>query len=179
MSDQAGAGPGTIHVCSLIEVPNIVRRTRAGHLVTCLADLELSETPAGILTGRHLRLLMHDIDAEQAGFTAPNASHVADFIDFVRSWDHRTPMVIHCYAGISRSTAAAFIAQCALNPAVPELTIARRLRTASASATPNRRFVSLADAALGRSGRMVQAAADIGPGDLTSAKPFALPSRCE
>ncbi len=37
-------------------------------------------------------------------------------------------MVIHCYAGISRSTAAAFIATCALRPDRDEAEIARELR---------------------------------------------------
>jgi predicted protein tyrosine phosphatase len=166
-----------IHVCSLSAVPDVVVGCGAGHLVTCLADIEAAQTPLGILAGRHLRLRMHDIDSEQAGYIAPAAAHVADLVDFVRSWDHRAPMVIHCYAGISRSTAAAYIALCALNPATPETVIARRLREVSAAATPNRRLVSLADAALGRSGRMVEATSGIGQGEFSLAAPFVLPSR--
>ena len=69
----------------------------------------------------------------------PSEAHVADLLDFVGKWDRTAPMVIHCYAGISRSTAAAFITLCALNPATPETLIARRLREASPSATPTRR----------------------------------------
>ena len=59
-------------------------------------------------------------------------------------------MLIHCFAGVSRSTAAAFIAACALAPNRDEATIARALRAASPTATPNARLVALADAALGR-----------------------------
>jgi predicted protein tyrosine phosphatase len=73
-------------------------------------------------------------------------------------------MVVHCYAGISRSTAGAFIAACALNPAREERAIARDLRRASPTATPNIRLVMLADRLLGRNGRMVSAIEGIGRG---------------
>lgn len=73
-------------------------------------------------------------------------------------------MVVHCWAGISRSTAAAFTALCSLNPSVPEELIAAHLRAASPTATPNRLIVRLADAELGRNGRMVAAVERIGRG---------------
>jgi predicted protein tyrosine phosphatase len=71
---------------------------------------------------------------------------------------------VHCYAGISRSTAGAFIAACALNPRRDETAIARHIRAASPTAIPNIRLVTLADAILGRQGRMVEAVRAIGPG---------------
>jgi predicted protein tyrosine phosphatase len=71
-------------------------------------------------------------------------------------------MVVHCYAGISRSTAAAFVAACALSPKRDEVEIAARLRAASPTAYPNRRLVALADDYLGRSGRMRAAIEKIG-----------------
>jgi predicted protein tyrosine phosphatase len=65
-------------------------------------------------------------------------------------------MVVHCFAGISRSTAAAFISLCAINPDVPEELIAQRLREASLTASPNRLMVRLADEALARRGQMIK-----------------------
>ena len=122
---------------------------------------------------------MHDIEAEQHGYVAPSAVHVADLLEFVQSWDRTAPMLIHCYAGISRSTAAAFVTLCALNPATPEERIARYLRTASPAATPNRRIIALGDAALGRSGRMLAAAEVIGRGQIELARPFRLSARVD
>ena len=72
-------------------------------------------------------------------------------------------MVIHCYAGVSRSTASAFAAACLLNPHRDEMEIARKIRAASPIASPNRLIVSLADKALGRDGRMIRALENIGP----------------
>jgi predicted protein tyrosine phosphatase len=82
---------------------------------------------------------------------------------------------VHCYAGISRSTAAAFVAACALSPARTELQIAQELRQRSHTASPNRRIVSIADDLLGRNGRMVDAVEAIGLGAAaTEAIPFRL-----
>jgi predicted protein tyrosine phosphatase len=73
-------------------------------------------------------------------------------------------MVGHCFAGISRSTAGAFVAACALNPQRDEMQIARAIRSASRTAQPNARFVGIADRLLKRDGRMVRAIEAIGPG---------------
>jgi predicted protein tyrosine phosphatase len=82
-------------------------------------------------------------------------------------------LVVHCYAGISRSTASAFAAVCALNPHREEMAIARQIRAASPIAQPNRLIVSLADKALGREGRMLRALDEMGPGSMTvEGKPF-------
>ena len=71
--------------------------------------------------------------------------HVGRLIDFARGWDRSTPMVVHCFAGISRSTGAAFVAACALNPKRDEAEIARAIRSASPTAQPNTRIVGIAD----------------------------------
>jgi predicted protein tyrosine phosphatase len=71
---------------------------------------------------------------------------------------------VHCYAGISRSTAGAFIAACALNPQRDERAIAQYIRQASPTATPNALLVSIADRMLERNGRMIAAVEAIGRG---------------
>jgi predicted protein tyrosine phosphatase len=87
-------------------------------------------------------------------------------------------MVIHCYAGISRSTASAYAAACAVNPDRDEMEIAQNLRRASRTAMPNSLIVALADDILGREGRMIAAIEAIGPGDLAmEADPFVLDVR--
>ena len=129
--------------------------------------------PPSVLEANHLRVQVDDITEAMDGFVAPSDSHVGEVLNFVRGWDRKAPLVIHCYAGISRSTASAFAAVCALNPHRDEAAIARQIRAASPSAYPNRLIVSLADAALGRQGRMVRALDEIGPGSMTMAgRPF-------
>jgi predicted protein tyrosine phosphatase len=94
---------------------------------------------------------------------------------FIRAWGRESPLVLHCWAGISRSTAGAYIAACALAPERDEASIALALREAAPSATPNARFVALADDILVRRGRMVDAIRSIGRGaDAMEGTPFML-----
>jgi predicted protein tyrosine phosphatase len=168
---------GRIHVCPLSAVPDVVADHGASHLVTCLPGDVRVETPSTIHPANHARLFIHDITEPIDGYVAPDAEHVTQLLDFAAGWDRSGAMVIHCWAGISRSTAAAFIALCALNPGAPERLIARLLRDASPTAFPNRLLVRLGDAALGRSGRMTSAVETIGRGVIASeAMPFSLPA---
>jgi len=94
---------------------------------------------------------------------------------FIRAWDRQAPLLFHCWAGISRSTAAAYIAACALAPDRDEAELARALRAASPSATPNAHFVALADDLLNRQGRMIEAIRAIGRGaEAMEGSPFML-----
>ncbi len=164
-----------IHVCSLARLHETVDDTGARHVVTLLGDGDHVERPAAIAAENHLWLRLHDISEPFDGYIMPDEDHVADLLNFVRRWDRRAPIVIHCYAGISRSTASAFASVCALNPARDENSIAQALRRASPTATPNIRIVSLADRLLGRQGRMVTAIEDIGRGVVaTEGTPFQL-----
>jgi predicted protein tyrosine phosphatase len=107
---------------------------------------------------------------------------VREILAFIGAWDREAPILIHCWAGISRSTATAFITACHHNPRTDEEEIAWALRQASATANPNPRLVALADAELGRGGRLVKAAQAIGRGYpawpmIEEATPFEIPSR--
>ena len=164
-----------IHVCSLARLHDTVHQTGALHIVTMLKDTDRVERPDHILESNHLILGMDDITSEMDGYVTPCEEHVGRLLSFVRGWDRAKPLVMHCYAGISRSTAGAYVAACALNAERSELTIARELRGASTTATPNARLVSLADRMLGRDGRMVAAIESIGRGFVAYvAEPFRL-----
>ncbi len=164
-----------IHVCSLARLYATVEETGARHVVSLIGDEAALERPLAIEPENHLWLRLHDISAPLDGYTMPDERHIVDLFDFVHSWDRRAPLVMHCYAGISRSTASAFASVCALSPHRDETSIARALRLASPTATPNIRIVSLADRLLGRGGRMVAAIETIGRGVLAAeAEPFRL-----
>lgn len=152
-----------IHVCSLARLHETVETIGASHIVTLISrDIEV-ERPRSILADNHLWLEMHDISTPLDGYILPEKRHIEELLTFVRRWDRTQPMVVHCHAGISRSSAAAFVAACALAPHRDERSIALAMRQASPTALPNVRIVSLADQALARNGRMVAAIKAMSP----------------
>lgn len=163
-------------VSSLAELPATVAGHGARDVVTLINENTVVERPAGVEADRHLFLGMNDIVDPIEGMTVPAAIHLDQLLAFGRRWDRRTPLAVHCWAGISRSTAAAYILAIAINPALDERALAEELRRRAPSATPNARLVALADEKLGRGGRMIEAIRAIGRGeDAFAGTPFVLP----
>ncbi len=179
-------------VCSLAAVPEIVTSTDATALVSVLDPELIPETPNTIAPNRHFKLAIDDIEAPHDGLNHAELSHIDALCQFARAWHSDTgktepqqdvrpgSLVVHCYAGVSRSTAAAFVVLCALNPHLNELAIAKYLRSRSSTAAPNRLIVSLGDEVLGRKGRMNKAIRAInGDYSFEAARPFALQTEFE
>ncbi|MBL4758335.1 MAG: tyrosine protein phosphatase [Rhizobiales bacterium] len=167
-----------IHVCSLRLLAEEVARLGASHVVTLINEDTMPTTPRIILPENHLQLGMNDISEPVEGLTPPDENHIENLLAFVSNWDQSAPMVIHCWAGISRSTAAGYVALCLINPDIDEHHIAVSLRKASHTATPNRRIVAIADRLLARDGRMVAAIETIGSGSMVGEGiPFSMPAK--
>lgn len=172
MRDQTGM----LYVCPLSRLHETVSRTGAGSIVTLITAGTPVTRPASVAADRHLLLSMNDIVEAAPDMTPPGAEHVERLIAFARAWDRARPKVIHCFAGISRSTAAAYIVAAALAPERDEAELAATLRRASPTATPNARLIALADDMLSRRGRMADAIRAIGRGaDAFEGVPFELP----
>jgi predicted protein tyrosine phosphatase len=164
-----------IKICSLARLNDTVTACSARHVVTLVRDESRIFRPPGVDPENHLWLQMDDIADPIDGMIVPSEDHVDQLVKFVTRWDRAQPMVVHCFAGISRSTAAAFISACALAPDRDEAEIALRIRNASPTASPNPRLVALGDSYLGRQGRMVKAVSRIGLGQPAyEAEPFDL-----
>ena len=163
-------------VSSLADLPATVASHGALDVVTLINADTVVERPGMIAAERHLFLGMNDIAVPITGMTAPAKDHLDQLLDFGRKWDRRKPLAVHCWAGISRSTAAAYILALAINPALDEQALAQELRRRAPSATPNPRLVALADETLGRDGGMIAAIKAIGRGeDAFAGTPFILP----
>src|SRR5258706_2289705 len=138
------------------QLEDAVRRHRPSHLLTLL-DEPFVQTPRTIHPDRHLRLRMHDIVEPVDGGVVPESGHVAELIAFGKTWGRTDPLLVHCWAGISRSTAAAYILLCDLHGPGEEARIAQGLRFLAPHAQPNRLLIRHADLLLDRNGRMIAA----------------------
>jgi predicted protein tyrosine phosphatase len=152
-----------IYVCNLLGLANHLKTVNPSHLVSLVSEDEQPETPIGMLVDRHLRVVIHDISEPLFGHILADEQHVAGLIDFVRDWPHdEAPMLIHCMAGISRSTAAALIALVTKADG-REMEAAAQVRRAAPHAYPNRRMIALADQLLQCDGRLIEAREAMGP----------------
>lgn len=167
-----------IWVSSLFDARDVAQRVRPARAVSLLSPGDDFPALPGLVDGRHHCVSLHDIVEEIEGHVSPNREHVGEVVRFLGDHDPDDPLLVHCWAGISRSTATAYIAACIYNPHTDEEAIATALRAASPTAFPNSRIVGFADDLLGRKGRMTRALALIGRGAMADlARPFSIPTR--
>jgi predicted protein tyrosine phosphatase len=166
-----------ILVTSLSALDTVTARLQNYDLLTLLSpDYPVVDWSAFACT-RHVRLAFHDIVEPMPGLTAPDRVVMQAVLDFGRASEPQRPLLIHCWAGISRSSAAAFAIACDRNPGF-ERDIAGELRRRAPFVTPNRLMIRLADELLARDGRMVEAIGNIGRGaEAGEGAPYELPLR--
>ena len=166
-----------IYVSSLSGLPGIAATLERFDLLTLLSPSAVAHDWSGLARERHVQLSFHDIVELTPDLIAPDADIMRAVLEFGRGAVAERALLIHCWAGISRSSAAAYAIACDRNPG-HEAEIADELRRRSPYVTPNRLMVKLADEMLGRGGRMSEAIARIGRGAETAeGEPYQLPLR--
>ncbi len=167
-----------IIVSSLAKLHDTVREHSARRILTLINAATPVPRPDEVHEKDHLFLGFNDITEPMEGMVAPNEAHVLEIIRWAKEWNRAHPMVVHCYAGISRSTAAAYISALTLNPGLDEYALANELRARAPTATPNIRLIGFADEIMGRKGRMIEAITLIGRGeDAFEGVPFEVPMK--
>ncbi len=156
-----------IYVSNLADLDAHLESVRPSHLVSMLADDEFPATPPWIPAGDHLRLQFHDIPEPEEGLSPPEARHIRQLIEFARRWPSEAPIVVHCYAGVSRSSAAALTVLALKNPG-REAEAAELLRARSPHAMPNPLMIQLIDEELELGGRLIAAVEDMGEPDFST-----------
>jgi predicted protein tyrosine phosphatase len=166
----------TILVTPLSAIEETIRLYQPSHLVTLLSPEHMIETPEGFLSERHLRLAMNDVAEARDSEMPPAVEHIDHLLTFGRGWSAEAPLLVHCWAGISRSTAAAYILLCDRLGPGSETEIAQSLRYRAPHACPNPLMIRLADRLLERNGRMIEAVKGIGRGTIVAlGEPVELP----
>lgn len=157
--------PFRITVCGLDELAR-----HSGAKVSHVLSILDPEWPAPEVFGTYgehvkLELRFHDIIEEKPGEIAPQPKHVERLLEFGRSLDLEPEaarhLLVHCHAGVSRSSAsmALLIAQAA--PQRPASVIFDDILAIRPQIWPNLRIIEIGDAMLGRGGALVEAVAGI------------------
>lgn len=169
-----------ILVCPLSKVAEMIDAHRPERIVSLLDPDSTFSDVGPAYVDRHLRLSFHDIHVPTNGQVMPSAQHIDALLDFLASWQSTATLLVHCRAGIGRSTATAYIAACATNPGTDEREIAAALRRLAPLARPNETLIRLADRAMGKNGRMSEAIVEtdlhLPPIDVDEGVPFEMPS---
>ena len=155
------APPFGIFVCGIEELDGHCE-TEASHVLSIL-DPDHPVPEAFGAFGEHVKveLRFHDIIDPTPGMVLPEAPHVADILGLGRDLQadpaSTRRLLVHCHAGISRSTAAMALILAQALPDQPAEAILRMVHGIREKAWPNLRLMELGDAMLGRQGRLVTA----------------------
>ncbi len=142
------------HVCGLDEL-RLAPLSSADRVVSILDPWAPMPDELRSIAAPVLVLRFNDvIDARDA--TAPRAAHIRELLAFDAGAHEGERLVVHCTAGISRSTGALAVLLAARHPELDDEVFAA-IRTIRPIAWPNSLVVSLGDELLGRRGALLSA----------------------
>jgi len=141
-----------IIVCSLKDLETVCESIKPTHLISVIDPGYAPETPKGI--NYHLKLGFDDIvdvspdnqifrlNNEQIPQLPPNKDHTNKIIVFANSWNQNSPVLIHCWCGVSRSMATATYFMCRADSSNIDRNI-RYIRSIAPHANPNKTLIDL------------------------------------
>jgi len=155
--------PFQISVCGIHELTGHCE-TGVSHVLSILdPGWPTPEVFGAFSEHARLELRFHDvIDANDADMIAPQREHVADILGFGRRGledaGADTHFLVHCHAGISRSTASMALILAQALPHTSADHIFEEVLRIRPQAWPNLRILEFGDAELDRQGELVNAA---------------------
>jgi predicted protein tyrosine phosphatase len=163
-----------IIVSSYWALEEALERYKPAYLVSLIENADAVATPAYIDPNNHLRLSFHDIEYEIPG-TSPSQADIEKIIEVALRWNSSSdPILVHCIAGVSRSSAAGLIIASVRQPD-KEDKLAWLLKQQAPYCHPNRLMIKLADQVLSLEGKLVDAVAYMGePDETVRPQPFVL-----
>jgi predicted protein tyrosine phosphatase len=157
--------PFRITVCGIEELAGFCD-TRVSHVLSILdPDWPVPEAFGQFGEHEKLELRFHDIIQPEAGMVLPTEEHVAALLAFGRDLQAEARedahLLVHCHAGISRSSASMTLILAQALPAASAEAVLGEVVRIREKAWPNLRMIEMGDAMLGRGGALVRAAHDL------------------
>lgn len=156
--------PFRITVCGIDELAGFCE-ARVSHVLSILDPGHLEPVAFGAY-GKHerLELRFHDIVDEREGQVAPQPVDVETLLRFGRDLlaepSAEAHLLVHCHAGISRSTAAMTLLLAQARPDRPPAEALAEVVRVRPKAWPNLRMIEFGDTILGLGGALVKAVRD-------------------
>ncbi len=160
-----GIAPFGISVCGIEELSGHCE-TGVSHVLSILdPEWPVPEAFGGFGEHAKLELRFHDVIEETPGRVAPERDDVEAILAFGRDLQGEPAaaarLLVHCHAGVSRSTASMALMLAQARPSLPAERILQGVLGIRDKAWPNLRILELGDALLGRNGTLPAAAADL------------------
>jgi predicted protein tyrosine phosphatase len=157
--------PFRMTVCGLDELADHCV-TGASHVLSILdPDHPVPEAFGRFGEHEKLELRFHDVIEEDPGMAPPRQEDVDRLLafgrDLMREPSESAHLLVHCHAGVSRSTAAMGLILAQALPSLPGREIMQHVLRIRPKAWPNLRIIEIGDALLGRDGEIIAAAIEI------------------
>ena len=94
-------------ICAKNQVRKTVKRFEATHLISLVDPHDRMPRPHRIERGNHLVMHFDDVDDPRLP-DAPQREHLVRAIEWVERLPETARLVVHCTAGVSRSTALSY-----------------------------------------------------------------------
>lgn len=168
MQDEATRGdafPFALTICGIEELPDHAER-QVSHVLS-IVDPDRAPLEAFGSYGEHARLELrfHDIIEEVEGLEAPQPHHVEQVLtfgrDIMREPESLRHLLVHCHAGVSRSTAAMTLLLAQAQPHLSAPEVLRQVLAIRSKAWPNLRMLTFGEQQLRRPGEFTQAVGEI------------------
>jgi predicted protein tyrosine phosphatase len=154
--------PRRLTICGLQELGGF-RDAAVTHVLSIL-DPDYPDPADFAAYGDHKRLTLRFDDEldPRPGVVLPERNHIEELLRFgeglaAEESDPLWHLLVHCHAGISRSTASMAMLLADARPRLDEDAVFAHIREIRPQAWPNSRMISFADDLLGRGGKLIAA----------------------
>jgi predicted protein tyrosine phosphatase len=155
--------PFSLAICGMSELPKVMAQFAPTHIVSVTDPNDGSlDFPEAVTVLRLAFWDIHVIDGMVAKVLSardrdgyPNEDHAQAILHFGRQLPAGARVLIHCFAGVSRSTAAAYLLLCQ-HMRGEEHAAFELIKTIRPTAQPNRLIVKFGDRLLGAEKRMLR-----------------------
>ena len=99
--------PFSLEVCDILTARQRLQTNFHTKIISLLSPQQASEFEFTSQGSHHKLWLMDDVTFSAPGSRAPSSSQILEILEFSKTFQSSDRVLIHCYAGVSRSTAVA------------------------------------------------------------------------